>query len=85
VDWDDGFVIWFNGIEVARESGTDIPELPGWDSWTDKGSGHSHEASKVDPPGYTFIVLPHKVVSSPFAVDPRGKAAHAWGSLKTLY
>lgn len=85
VDYDDGFVIWINGVEVARESGTDIPELPEWDSWTDRGSGHSHEASKQKPPRYSFVKLDVKTIASPFAVDAKGKLAVTWGDIRTRY
>lgn len=84
VDYDDAFVIFINGVEVARESGTDIPEIPEWDSWSDKGSGHSHEASKSDPPGYSFITMSTKVTSI-FAVDSVDKLAATWGGLKSRY
>ena len=45
MDWDDGFVVWINGVEAVRESGTDIFSPATWDSWTDAGNGHSHEAT----------------------------------------
>lgn len=82
VDFDDATVIWINGVEVARESGTDIPELPEWDSWSDQGSGHSHEASKTDPPQYEIVELPFKVVSSPFSIEPAEKLATTWSRIK---
>ncbi len=84
VDYDDAFVIFINGVEVARESGTDIPEIPEWDSWSDKGSGHSHEASKSDPPNYSRVTLPVKLTSI-FAVDGADKLAATWGGLKNRY
>jgi hypothetical protein len=78
VDWDDGFVIWINGVEVARESGTDIPEIPEWDSWTDKGSGHSHERTG----SFAYVDLDFKTVGSVFAVKPEGKLASTWAGIK---
>jgi hypothetical protein len=84
VDYDDAFVIFINGVEVARESGTDIPEIPEWDSWSDRGSGHSHEASKVDPPRYSFITLPVETTSI-FAVDSADKLAATWSRIKSSY
>jgi hypothetical protein len=79
VDYDDACVIWINGIEVARTSGTDIPDKPEWDSWSDQGSGQSHEASKQDPPAYEVLELQFEVTT---AVQPRGKLAVLWGGLK---
>lgn len=85
VDFDDGCVIWINGVEVARESNTSIPDKPEWDSWTDKGSGHSHEASGAKPPRYEIVELPLKIVGNPFAVEPVGKLATSWGKIKAHY
>ena len=84
-DFDDGCVIWINGVEVAREANTDIPDEPEWDSWTDKGSGHSHEASKTDPPTYEWVELDVKVIGNPFAVEPADKLATSWGEIKAGY
>jgi hypothetical protein len=81
-DFDDATVIWINGVEVARESGTGLPEFPAWDSWCDNGTGHSHEASKQDPPRYDVLTMPAKAIASPFAVEPAGKLALTWGGLK---
>ena len=78
-------MIWINGVEVARESNTDIPDEPEWDSWTDKGSGHSHEASKADPPRYEFVKLNVKVIGNPLAVEPADKLATSWGEIKAGY
>ena len=63
-DFDDACVIWINGVEVARETGTDIPKLPEWDSWTDRGSGHTHEASKTNPPRYEVVEVAVDVIPS---------------------
>ena len=45
VDFDDACVIYINGDEVARTSGTDIASPALFDDWSDQGSGQSHEAS----------------------------------------
>jgi hypothetical protein len=82
-DFDDGCVLWINGVEVARESGMDVPDIPEWDSWTDKGSGHSHEASKTDPPRYDVVDVDFKVVGSIFAVDPHEKLTTTWSQMKS--
>lgn len=79
VDYDDAAVVWINGIEVARTPGTDIPDKPEWDSWSDQGSGQSHEASKTDPPNYEVVELEFDVGA---AVQPQGKLAVLWGGLK---
>ena len=81
VDYDDACVIFINGVEVARTAGTDIPDKPHWDSWSDKGSGQTHEASKTDPPTYEWLEVPVEIVSS---VTPVSKAALTWGALKEM-
>lgn len=77
-DYDDACVIWINGVEVARESGTDIPEEPEWDSWSDQGSGHSHEATGQ----FAFVDVDFKVVGSVFAVNYAEKLASTWAAVK---
>lgn len=79
VDYDDAAVVWINGVEVARTPGTDIPDKPEWDSWSDQGSGQSHEASKQDPPRYETVDLQFEITT---AVQPQGKLAVLWGGLK---
>ena len=79
VDYDDAAVIFINGVEVARTPGTDIPEKPQWDSWSDQGSGQSHEASKTDPPTYEIVELKFVLAT---AVSPKGRLAIVWGQLK---
>ena len=79
VDYDDAAVVWINGIQVARTAGTDIPDEPEWDSWSDQGSGQSHEASKTDPPRYEVLELQFEVGA---AVQPQGKLAVLWGGLR---
>jgi hypothetical protein len=79
VDYDDAAVIYLNGVQVARTPGTDIPDEPTWDSWSDQGSGQSHEASKADPPNYETVDLEFQVTT---AVQPLDKLASLWGNLK---
>lgn len=82
VDYDDACVVYVNGVEVARTSGTDIESPAEFDNWSDAGSGQSHEASKTDPPGYEMLDIPFTVNTT--AVDAEGKAATAWGALKSV-
>jgi hypothetical protein len=80
VDYDDDAVVYINGVEVARTAGTGIPEVARFDSWSDNGTGQSHEASKTDPPNYEFVEIAVTAVVT--AVHPREKLAAIWGSLK---
>ena len=79
VDYDDGCVILVNGDEVARTSGADIGDMVDFDSWTDQGSGQSHEASKTDPPTYEVLDIPFEFGS---AVEASGKLATVWAELR---
>ncbi len=79
VDFDDGAVVWLNGVEIAREAGTDIADPATFDSWTDQGSGHSHEASKANPPRYETVDVAFEVGA---AVEAQGKLAILWGGLR---
>ncbi len=80
VDYDDACVVYVNGVEVARTTGTDIEAMPVFDDWSDDGSGQSHEASKTDPPGYEMLDIPFNFDAT--AVDATGKTATAWATLK---
>ena len=81
MDWHDGFVVWINGVEAVRESGTDIFSPATWDSWTDAGSGHSHEATGT----LVFITVPVRIVGSVLAIEAEGKLVGSWGALKRRY
>ena len=48
VDYDDGYVAWLNGVEVARSTG--LPALPTWDS-----ASASHESSNWTSPVYELF------------------------------
>ena len=80
VDYDDACVLYVNGVEVARTTGTDIEAVAVFDDWSDDGSGQSHEASKTDPPAYEMLDIPFTVDST--AVEAEGKLATAWGVMK---
>jgi hypothetical protein len=84
VDYDDAAVVWINGVEVARTAGTDIPEQPRFDSWSDQGSGQSHEASKTDPPVYETVELSFEAGSGT-AVQPQNKLTTSWARIKANY
>jgi len=47
-DYDDGYIAWLNGIEVARSAG--VPAVPTWDS-----SSASHESSNWITPVYELF------------------------------
>jgi hypothetical protein len=84
-DYDDGCVIWINGVEVARASGMDTGEFPHWEDWTDQGGGQSHEASKTDPPTYETVEAPVKIVGSILAVEAADRLVTTWGDIRRRY
>ena len=81
VDYDDGCVVLVNGVEVARTTGADIGDAVDFDSWTDQGSGQSHEASKTDPPTYEVLDIPVEFMNAS-AVEANGKLATVWADLR---
>jgi len=81
VDYDDGCVVLVNGMEVARTIGADIGDMVDFDSWTDQGSGQSHEASKTDPPTYEVLDIPVEFMDVT-AVEANGKLATVWADLR---
>ena len=85
VDYDDGCVIWINGVEVARASGMDTGDFPTFDDWTDQGGGQSHEASKTDPPTYETVEAPVKIVGNILAVDARDRLVTTWGDIRNRH
>ena len=85
VDYDDGCVVLINGVEVARTAGADIGDMVDFDSWTDQGSGQSHEASKTDPPTYETVEAPVKIVGSILAVEAADRLVTTWGDIRRRY
>ena len=81
VDYDDGCVVLVNGMEVARTIGADIGDMVDFDSWTDQGSGQSHEASKTAPPTYEVLDIPGEFMDVT-AVEANGKLATVWADLR---
>jgi len=97
IDYDDGVVVWLNGEEVLRSQFVAAKGVPGW-GWgqltTDKESSNkpgpdpsrwkqpvSNILTGADNPEgsiieYTFDVKPG------LSVEPQGKLAGTWGSLK---
>lgn len=93
VDFDDGYVIWLNGVEIARSPQlANAGEFPAWDYGAAVGKVvPNHEASDL-PAGKPnaarwahAAVVRHEiafVAQAPTAVDPKGKLAGTWAALK---
>lgn len=98
VDYDDGVVVWLNGVELLRSQITVEDEVPSW-QW---GNAENHESTNKpgpdpsrwesavsnlfgfgeDNPEGTIIDYTFDVVFDPTAVEAADKLATTWGSLK---
>jgi len=92
-DFDDGYVVWLNGVEIARSPQmANAGEFPAWDYGAPGGKVvPNHEASDL-PAGKPnaarwahAAVVKHDVAFTPqvpTAVNPKGKLAGTWAALK---
>jgi hypothetical protein len=98
IDYDDGVIVWLNGVEVLRSQMTVTDAVPGW-IW---GTAENHESTNKpgpdpsrweapvsnlfnfgqDNPEGTIIDYTFDVVFDPTAVETTGKLATTWGSFK---
>ena len=98
IDYDDGVIVWLNGVEVLRSQMTVTDAVPGW-IW---GTAENHESSNKlgpdptrwdqpvsnlfafgqDNPEATIIDYTFDVAFDPTAVKPAGKVSTLWGAIK---
>jgi hypothetical protein len=98
IDYDDGVVVWLNGVEVLRSNMTTSVDVPRWD-W---GQSENHESSNKlgpdptrwnqpvsnlfgvgqDNPEASIIDYTFDVAFDPTAVEPADKLTTSWGSIK---
>lgn len=98
IDYDDGVVVWLNGVEVLRSNMTTGADVLRWD-W---GQSENHESSNKlgpdptrwdqpvsnlfgvgdDNPENTIIDYTFDVVYDSTAVEPADKLTTSWGSIK---
>lgn len=94
VDFDDGYVIWLNGVEIARSPQmANAGEFPAWNYGAPGGKVvPNHEASDLaagKPNSARWAhaaVVKHDVnfvAQVPTAVSPQGKLAALWATLKS--
>ena len=99
VDYDDAYILWLNGIEIARTANiavlSPVGKVPKWDVSAVRGSMGGHEASN-QPAGkpnknrwnHARIVTHSIDVSfgghSSLSVEPKNKLAETWGNLKRM-
>ena len=99
VDYDDAYIIWLNGAEVARTANiaalSPVGQVPKWDVSAARGAMGGHEASNLpagkpnkDRWNHARIVTHIVEVSfgghSSLSVEPQDKLAETWGNLKRL-
>jgi hypothetical protein len=98
IDYDDGVIVWLNGVEVLRSQMTTDAAVPGW-IW---GTAENHESSNKlgpdpsrwsgavsnllgvgeDNPEESIIDYTFDVAFDPTAVEPADKLSTSWGSIK---
>jgi hypothetical protein len=58
IDWDDGYVVWINGTEIARSTGM-APGVPAWNASTPPHESSNAATPQLDPPlSVTSAALP---------------------------
>ena len=90
-DYDDQYVAWLNGVQIAFSAGAPRGDPPAWNATqggcTNKGSremaaGQPNEA-RWQGGGFDRTVVDFEFAgNSAFAVEARGKLAVTWGDLK---
>jgi hypothetical protein len=93
-DYDDGYVAWLNGTEIARSAtmaagGSKAGDIPPWDYSAVGGKVGNHEATdlaKGTPNAarkyQDEVVVDFEGLAGAVAVEPVGKLAIAWGKIK---
>lgn len=92
-DFDDGYVVWLNGVEIGRSPQMNAAgDFPAWDFGAPGGKvTPNHEASNLaagKPNSARWgngAIAKHEVVfeaQTPSAVNPTGKLAGTWAALK---
>jgi hypothetical protein len=101
IDYDDGVIVWLNGAEVLRSQMTVTDAVPGWIWGTAENHESSNKlgpdpsrwnatvsnlfAFGQDNPEASIIDYTFNVVFDPTAVEPTGKLATSWASVKALH
>ncbi|MCH8294744.1 hypothetical protein IH992_26970 [Candidatus Poribacteria bacterium] len=97
-DYDDGYLLWLNGVEIARSPNLEViskvGEIPDWDLTAPRGKMQNHGATQL-PKGNPnkgrwgdakIAVVEVDVTfggTDGLPVEPRGKLTTTWGQLKS--
>lgn len=101
IDYDDGVVVWLNGVEVLRANMTTAVDIPAWD-WNQSQNHESSNKLGPDPtrwdgavsnlfgvgednPEPLIIDYTFDVVFDSTAVEFTDKLATSWGSIKAYH
>jgi len=96
VDYDDGYILWLNGEEIARTANvaalSPVGQIPKWDVSAARGAMGGHEASnqaagKPNPNRWTHALIVTHTVNVEFGgqattVQKQDKLSVLWGGLK---
>lgn len=87
-DYDDDYVAWLNGVEIARSpgmatGGSKEGDIPPWNYSAAGGKVSNHEASKANPPAWQQEVVVDFQAIIGTSVKPVGKLATTWSEIKS--
>jgi hypothetical protein len=89
-DYDDDYVAWLNGVEIARSpgmatGGSKEGDVPPWNYSAAGGTLQvsNHEASKANPPAWQQEVVVDFQAMTATSVRPAGKLATTWSEIKS--
>ncbi len=94
-DYDDGYVAWLNGTEIARSAtmaagGSTVGSIPPWDYSSASGKVTNHEASNAPKgtpnPNRKYqdeFVIEFDAIGQTTAVNPVIKLATTWGEIRS--
>ncbi len=94
-DYDDGYVAWLNGTEIARSptmaaGGSKVGDIPPWDYSSVAGKVTNHEASNAPKgtpnPNRKYqeeFVIEFDAIGQTTAVKPMMKLTTTWGDMKS--
>jgi hypothetical protein len=89
-DYDDDYVAWLNGVEIARSpgmatGGSKEGDVPPWNYSAAGGTLQvsNHEASKTDPPAWQQEVVVDFQAMTATSVRTAGKLATTWSEIKS--
>ena len=93
-DFDDAYIVWLNGVEVAFGGGPPAGNPPAWDSAQGGVSGHGATEVNAGEPNdmrWELADISETIISFRYAgtsaigVDAKNKLINTWGNIKRQY